>query len=95
MPIQQVEEAHERLFHSLKTDVKVVEMRPNRVKWWLSAAAAVLIIVLGTFFLKGKDGQLKFETAYGQVAEYKLPDGSEVMLNANSSLSMKKNMERQ
>jgi transmembrane sensor len=93
VPVQQVEAAHERLLSSLNTEVRLVEMKPNRVKWWLSAAAAVLMIVVGTIFWKTNDSQLKFNTVYGQVAAYKLPDGSEVMLNANSRLSMKKSWE--
>src|SRR5688572_5690108 len=93
IPIQQVEDAHERLLESLNVEAKLVEMRPNRLKWWLSAAAAVLVIILGTVFWKSDDSQLQINTIYGQVAEYKLPDGSKVMLNANSKLSLKNGWE--
>jgi ferric-dicitrate binding protein FerR (iron transport regulator) len=90
IPSQQVEDAHDRLLHSIEDETPVVKMKHKHTIWWLSAAAAVLIIVTGAVFWKSKDTQLKFTTAYGQVAEYQLPDGSEIMLNANSKLSLKK-----
>lgn len=90
----QVEAAHERLMRSVEVHTPVIQMKPRQTKWWLSAAAAVLVIVTAAFLWNSsKESQLKMNTQYGQIAEYKLPDGSEVMLNANSKLSIKKSWE--
>ena len=87
---EQVEGAQRRLMDAIE-DSKVIQMSPRRTRWWLSAAAAILIIVAGAIFWKTTgESKLKINTQYGQVAKHELPDGSEVMLNANSKLSMKK-----
>ena len=58
---------------------------PQR-KWWLSAAAVVLIVA-GVSVLRFMNRDLKLATQYGQIAETRLPDGSTVLLNANSHLT--------
>ena len=45
------------------------------------------------FWQSSTKEQLKLNTNYGQIAKHKLPDGSEVMLNANSKLCMNKSWE--
>lgn len=91
VPVQQTEAAHQRLMQSLQGTTPVVKMGNKRARWWLSAAAVLFLLIAGTLWWKRGGGEpLKFNTAYGQVAQYKLPDGSEVMLNANSKLSMQK-----
>lgn len=69
------------------TQTPVVEMNPRRRNWWWSAAAAVLLVIAGTYFWTSLNGQSSIKTAYGQVTQKQLPDGSEVALNANSSIS--------
>jgi ferric-dicitrate binding protein FerR (iron transport regulator) len=91
---EQIEDAHERLMRAIHTNATVVQIKSRRMRWWLSAAAAVLLIITGAaLWNNSKNSQVNVNTAYGQVTEYKLPDGSEVMLNANSKLSMKKTWE--
>ena len=90
----QTEAAHERLMRSLQRDsVPVVKMNRAKTRWWLSAAAAVILLIAGALVWKSSgnnDERFKLNTAYGQVGQYNLPDGSEVMLNANSKLFMQK-----
>ena len=86
----QLENAHSRLMLSIDGSEKVIPMKTHPVKWWMSAAAAVLILTTGAiFWINNKKSDVKINTAFGQIASHKLPDGSEVMLNANSKLSMK------
>ena len=86
----QTEAAHNRLMKAIEDKAApVVKMQSNRKAWWMSAAAAVLLIAGAFAFWNNTKPELKIDTAYGQLAEYKLPDGSEVMLNANSKLSIK------
>lgn len=55
-------------------------------KWWMSAAA-VLLLMAGIAISRFLTHDIKVATTYGQMAEKKLPDGSVVMLNANSHLT--------
>lgn len=87
---QQATNAHDRIMQSISVAAPVVNMKRHYTRWWLSAAAAVLLLIAGALFLKSNNNDLKINTGYGQVAAYNLPDGSEVMLNAHSRLSMKK-----
>ena len=66
----------------------------NLVTYWISAVAAVLIIGLiisTTFFYLKSDrfitGYTTIETPRGEKSKVFLPDGTEVWLNANSSIS--------
>ncbi len=88
---KQTEYAHSRLLLSInKKTTPVFTLSRKKNLWWLSAAA-VLLLVIGALILgRTSTGGLKLNTEYGQVAQYKLPDGSEVMLNANSKLSIKR-----
>lgn len=89
--VEQIDAAHERLLQSLPQTAPVIRKHNGRRKWWLSAAAAVILLVGATLLLKSRSQEaLKLNTAYGQIEQYKLPDGSDVMLNANSKLSMSK-----
>lgn len=58
-----------------------------RLGWggWLVAASVVLLIGLG-FGWRESVFQLRYETAFGQTRTLLLPDGSRVVLNANSTL---------
>ena len=86
----QVDTEHDLLMQTIDGGNKVVSMKTRRFKWWMSAAAAVLLVISGVLFWRtGKESEMKLNTAYGQIASHQLPDGSEVMLNANSRLSMK------
>lgn len=56
-------------------------------KAWLTAAVAVLAIGLGWQF-RAEILSETYETSYGELKEFTLPDGSAVKLNANSSLKV-------
>lgn len=57
---------------------------------WLYAAAAVVLLFVGFSYLYVTSGQT-FETGYGNQQIVSLPDGSEAILNAKSSLTFHKN----
>lgn len=83
VPQTQVDNAEHRLMESLQTPVR--RIAPIRRYWW-SAAAAILLLIGGTWFYRATSKQ-SVCTPYGHIASQHLPDGSEVMLNANSSIS--------
>ncbi|HYF30769.1 MAG TPA: FecR domain-containing protein [Chitinophagaceae bacterium] len=89
---EQVEASAQRLMDSLTRaetyqETPVVEMRSSRRRWWWSAAAAVILLLAGPYLWTNLGSKSSIQTAYGQVTQQQLPDGSEVILNANSSIS--------
>jgi transmembrane sensor len=75
-------------------ETPVVRMNSSRKKWWMSAAAAILILA-GTFtLLKTNSSKPILNTTYGQVSSNKLPDGSTMILNANSTVKLSKGWEK-
>jgi transmembrane sensor len=78
-----------------KSDSTIINMPITR-RLWVQVASVAAILVLGllaggglTYFLSGNQfnqEQLVFETPRGEKSMVKLPDGSEVWLNANSRL---------
>jgi transmembrane sensor len=70
----------------------VVPMRRNFKRWWMSAAA-VVVLLIGTFFYFQwkKPAERNLGTAYGQVCSNELPDGSTMILNANSTAQLSEN----
>lgn len=84
----QVQAQHQRLMDTLPAEeAPVIQMKPARRQWWWTAAAAIVLLVAGTWLWNSLNNQSSVKTAYGQLAQKQLPDGSEVTLNANSSIS--------
>jgi len=90
IPGAQVEAA----YHKFKDNLPVAGNGRGRVaglpvrRWGMIAAAVVILAVAGTGLMK----YMGFfaptaETKYGQIKEQRLPDGSEVTLNAHSKIS--------
>ncbi|PZR24860.1 MAG: hypothetical protein DI535_20460 [Citrobacter freundii] len=93
VPAEQIAEAHARLKQRLERDAQetpVIPIKHNRFKRWIAAAAAVLILATGAYFFKFSQREPSVSTAYGQIASHQLPDGSVMMLNANSSAKLGK-----
>lgn len=56
---------------------------------WLKYAAVIAFMLAAAFFLsKGTITHARYRTAFGEVREIELPDGSTVTLNANSVLKI-------
>ncbi|GAB4021519.1 FecR family protein [Spirosoma koreense] len=67
-------------------------LKPSKPDWlaswqtWSIAASILLVSGFAAYFFRAQIQYQWYETAYGQTASYQLPDGSSVVLNANSSL---------
>jgi ferric-dicitrate binding protein FerR (iron transport regulator) len=64
--------------------------QPLRWHWPVGIAAAVLLLLLGAawYFVNRESESRYYATEYGQTREVMLPDGSKVLLNANSRLRL-------
>jgi transmembrane sensor len=86
-----VDIAYQRLVNRLQLGEQpaapVVPIRRTGRRWWV-AAAAILVIAAAAAFWKFSASKAVIETPYGQLARHQLPDGSEVMLNANSAVTL-------
>lgn len=74
----------EKRLQSVKKEPKVI--KPN-FGWVRYAAAAVVAVLISTWFFLGSDG-IDTKTGFGEIAQTQLPDDSEVILNAGSSLTI-------
>jgi transmembrane sensor len=92
----QIEVAYDKLNQKVgelerESDVPVVTMQSSRKRWWLGAAAAVLILFAGLWVFKFSSSKPVIATQYGNITQKELPDGSQVMLNANTTVTLSKN----
>jgi len=62
----------------------------KRKGWWLPAAAAILVLLVGLTFWSATNKKKALESAYGKVMNYSLPDGSQITLNSNSKVLLNK-----
>ena len=58
----------------------------RRLRWYYPAASFAVLALVATFWFYGAEDAPSYQTAYGEVKQWVLPDGSQVTLNANSSL---------
>jgi ferric-dicitrate binding protein FerR (iron transport regulator) len=76
---------HERIG---ETATPVVRMNTSRKRWWIGVAAAVLLVVGGFTFFKLSQSKHQLDAAYGEICSKQLPDGSTMILNANSNAKL-------
>jgi ferric-dicitrate binding protein FerR (iron transport regulator) len=91
-----LEQATENIMHRLDHFPDTADMEadepahkttvfPIRKRWW-AAASLLLVLGLSYYIFQGSINYIRYQTAYGEVKEFTLADGSHVILNANSSL---------
>ena len=85
VPPYDKEKVFEGITNTKAEKTKVVPLFP---KWTLSVAAS-LVVLLGLWFAFNT-GNTKHKTDFGEQLTLKLPDNSEVILNARSSISYNK-----
>jgi transmembrane sensor len=103
LPAGQLAAAEQRLHQTLaaiqETPVvaikrqKVVAVK-RRMNWWWAAAAIFILSVTSIALWRTTDPSASVQTAYGEITEKRLPDGSKVMLNANSEITYGKDWEK-
>jgi transmembrane sensor len=91
--VQQLKNAETRLMNATANidagqfSTPVVAIRYRKYKWW-AAAAIIFLTSVGVWqYYSHTSGKLVLQTAYGETRQDVLPDGSQVMLNANTTLN--------
>ncbi len=91
-PTAKQEQLRQRIEVSLIQDNEPLTSKPSTVTecqlnpYWLPMAASVMLMALALYVLFRPSDQTVFSTAYGETKDLQLPDGTQVTLNANSSL---------
>ena len=65
----------------------------RRLRWMAAAAAVVILIVTGVVLYQPGEPREAIRSTYGQLSTNQLPDGSTLILNANSRVSLSKGWE--
>ncbi len=89
VPAAQVTAAEQRLMTLLTDDTAtpVIPLKRRNKAWWWAAAAVLLIGVSTVVLMNRPAPEALMQTTYGEIRKQQLPDGSTVMLNANSEIS--------
>jgi transmembrane sensor len=80
----------ERLDNIRQESTPVISIKRQRLKRWISVAAAVLLLAAGFSIWKYTQRDESVNTQYGEISTHQLPDGSVMMLNANSCATLGK-----
>lgn len=101
VPENQLIAAEQRLMATIHSAPPVISIQPETLapvkpitrRWWWAAAAVLLLAVSGVVFWQNRP-PAAVHTAFGEIREQQLPDGSKVMLNANSEIRYSKGWEK-
>lgn len=90
IPFFQIDAAHTRFLNRIN-EVKQYSrpaVTPSiRRRWWLAAASVAAIFICFYLWKDVSSVRPAFQTQYGEIKQQQLPDGSEIVLNANSKIS--------
>jgi transmembrane sensor len=74
------------------TSAKTISLAPPRWVYQLAATLTLLAVGIGAWwFIAGPLAETRYQTAFGETRRILLPDQSTVVLNANSTLVIKRN----
>lgn len=100
IPEAQVNTAMQRLMSGIDAnDAQVITMQPGtgvvrKMKRWMAVAASVIVLATAGLIYLYNTAQDSVQTAFGELREQQLPDGSKVTLNANSTITYSKGWDR-
>ncbi len=89
IPQQKVDAAWARLDQAVQGLPDISPSSGVVLKKFWSVAAAVLLLIMagGLYYVIFQNGKVQYHTDYGERMEVELPDGTQVMMNTNSTLS--------
>ncbi len=69
-------------------EAPIVSLRPSRHWWWTAAVVVMGLLVGLLWWMYQPVPETIYRTAYGQIRHIRLPDGSDLTLNANSEVRL-------
>src|SRR5574338_355290 len=78
-----------RLGMNAPQPAKIISIKRKKI-WYAAAAVATLLIAVSAALVFWPSSKSQLATQYGQIKKDKLPDGTEVFLNANSTVTYEK-----
>jgi transmembrane sensor len=87
---QQLADAEARLRFSIQSDYipsKVISIKRRKRVWYAAAAILIISLAFALSLILYSPGKSQLATNYGQVKKDRLPDGTEVILNAHSTIT--------
>jgi ferric-dicitrate binding protein FerR (iron transport regulator) len=84
---------HAELDNNDKRETPVFQINKPRRWWWVAAAAVILVFAGLSIFKFTGNRPTTLAANYGEISSHQLPDGSQVMLNANSTVTLGTNWE--
>lgn len=89
--------SYESLWQQIAQQTAVKQPQRPSIAIWIKtmAAAIVTIAIFGTAFYFYTNRQIEITTGYGQTRHISLPDASEIILNANSTLKYPNNWRKE
>ncbi|MDB5200164.1 MAG: hypothetical protein JWO92_2127 [Chitinophagaceae bacterium] len=86
---EQLADAEAKLRISLKPDAtsaKVINIKRRKI-WYAVAAVLIICLAFGLSFIFTPSEKSQLATTYGEVKKDRLPDGTEIILNAHSTIT--------
>ncbi len=90
---EEIEGVWGKIQHQIKREKKVVLSHSSKMVFWkqLAAAGVAAMLALGVWWAWNQSDQIEVNTAFGETLPFTLPDGSKVVLNANSQIRFSEN----
>lgn len=74
--------------HHVNVSPRDSRNRSSQKNWWFAVAATLIGVISLVYFWTENKPWKEYHTAYGETRTFVLPDGSSVVLNANSTLTL-------
>lgn len=95
---QEINQEFQRITKQINRKQEIYKsLRKKQMYRWIGIAASVLLLISSLWYWQASKPlpHQQFATDFGQTQEIPLPDGSELTLNANSSIHFAENMDQQ
>lgn len=89
LSVKEERELWENIRYTIGEEVEETPVRRLFAPKWFLMAASLAAVIAASFYVFGdsKPSSTTIQTTYGETRSMRLPDGSEVILNANSSIN--------
>jgi transmembrane sensor len=95
LPAEDVSALWEKIQYASDLHQRAGRRRRKRTIWYRAAAAVLAVATLSILLITPSQENIDYETTFGETRTIVLPDGSTVILNANSHLTFNEGLDEQ